>query len=130
MSNDALLDTTVAIDHLRHGNAALGTHLRGGGILFLPLVAWGGLQAGMACSARPAAMRAGMDALRRAVQLLPPTEKTAEQYGRLFGGLAKAGTPIPQNDLWIAALAVEHGLPLATRDSHFARVQGLTLLAW
>ena len=108
----------MAISHLRHGNPALSAHLRGGGNLFLPLVAWGELHAGMACSARPATMRAGMGALRRAVHLVLPTENTAEEYGRLFGDLAKAGVPIPQNDLWIAALATEHGLPLATRDAH------------
>ncbi|MEO5958497.1 MAG: PIN domain-containing protein [Opitutaceae bacterium] len=44
--------------------------------------------------------------------------------------IALAGTPIPENDLWIAAVALEHGLPVATRDIHFARVPGLTVLDW
>ena len=51
-------------------------------------------------------------------------------YARLRGALTRAGTPIPENDLWIAALAVEHGWPLATRDAHFARVPGLTVFDW
>jgi len=44
--------------------------------------------------------------------------------------LKMAGTPIPENDLWIAAAALEHGLPLATRDAHFRHVPGLTVLDW
>jgi predicted nucleic acid-binding protein len=44
--------------------------------------------------------------------------------------LAQAGTPIPENDVWIAAHAMEHGLPLATRDEHFHRVAGLIVLDW
>jgi tRNA(fMet)-specific endonuclease VapC len=44
--------------------------------------------------------------------------------------LAVAGTPIPENDIWIAALVREHRLPLVTRDDHFAKVTGLTILKW
>ncbi|MCX6929402.1 MAG: hypothetical protein NT154_40235 [Verrucomicrobia bacterium] len=44
--------------------------------------------------------------------------------------LAKAGTPIPENDIWIAALALEHQLPLAARDAHFDLVIGLRVLKW
>ena len=44
--------------------------------------------------------------------------------------LAKAGTPIPDNDIWIAALAFEHHLPLAARDAHFDRISGLQVLKW
>jgi predicted nucleic acid-binding protein len=44
--------------------------------------------------------------------------------------LARSGTPIPENDVWIAAVALEHGWPLATRDAHFARVPGLTVQDW
>ena len=44
--------------------------------------------------------------------------------------LAQRGRPIPGNDLWIAAMARQHDLPLATRDAHFAQVQRLKTLAW
>ena len=62
--------------------------------------------------------------------LLPVSAATAEQFGQLKDQLARAGTPIPENDLWIAACALEHELPLATLDSHFARVPGLKVLDW
>jgi tRNA(fMet)-specific endonuclease VapC len=44
--------------------------------------------------------------------------------------LAKAGTPIPENDIWIVALALEHQLPLTARDAHFDRISGLQVLKW
>lgn len=50
--------------------------------------------------------------------------------GRLRAQLAKAGTPIPENDIWIASLALEHQLPLAARDAHFDLVIGLQVLKW
>jgi len=40
------------------------------------------------------------------------------------------GRPIPENDIWIAAVALQHGLPLATRDDHFNEVDGLRVENW
>ena len=56
------------------------------------------------------------------VEVLLPSKETAEHYARLFVQLKRAGTPIPDNDLWIAALALEHNLTLLTRDHHFERI--------
>lgn len=71
-----------------------------------------------------------MDAFWPAVTMLPLTTDTAAHYGRLKTALTRAGTPIPENDLWMAAVAIEHGWPVATRDAHFARVPGLVVQAW
>lgn len=54
----------------------------------------------------------------------------AQQYGIIKQTLRQAGTPIPENDLWIAATALSYRLPLATRDKHFERVPGLTVVNW
>lgn len=61
------------------------------------------------------------------VRVLLPGVETAEQYARLFVQLKRAGTPIPDNDLWIAALSLEHNLLLITRDRHFKHVPQLVL---
>lgn len=53
------------------------------------------------------------------VAVLSPNRESAEHYARLFVQLKRAGSPIPDNDLWIAALALEHNLTLVTRDRHF-----------
>jgi tRNA(fMet)-specific endonuclease VapC len=57
--------------------------------------------------------------------VLLPGRETAEHYARLFVQLKRAGSPIPDNDLWIAALALEHDLILITRDRHFERIPQL-----
>lgn len=56
--------------------------------------------------------------------------ETAERYSEIRHELKAAGTPIPTNDLWIAALARHHRIPLVTRDGHFRAVRGLRILAW
>ena len=62
---------------------------------------------------------------RPRVRVLWPDEQTTHHYARLFLQLRRQGTPIPTNDLWIAALAVQHDLALATRDAHFDRLPQL-----
>jgi predicted nucleic acid-binding protein len=56
------------------------------------------------------------------VNLLDVDEGTAERYAVIFTSLREAGTPIPTNDLWIAASAMQYGLRLLTLDSHFQKV--------
>ncbi len=56
---------------------------------------------------------------RPRVRLLWPNEETTHQYARLWGQLRAQGTPIPTNDLWIAALVLQHQLLLYSRDTHF-----------
>ena len=63
------------------------------------------------------------------VGVLLPSRETSEHYARLFVQLKRAGTPVPDNDLWIAALALEHDLLLITRDRHFERIPQL-LIHW
>jgi len=62
------------------------------------------------------------------VRVLAIDEETTEFYAFTFQALRRAGTPIPTNDLWIAALAQRHGLPVYTRDAHFRAVPGLVLV--
>src|SRR5204862_4252114 len=64
---------------------------------------------------------------RETVGVLLPGRETAEQYARVFVQLKRAGTPVPDNDLWIAALALEHDLVLITRDRHFGRIPQVLL---
>ena len=59
------------------------------------------------------------------VRVLPATRTTADRFGRIAASLRKAGTPIPTNDIWIAAHAFESGAELVTFDRHFESVQGL-----
>ena len=62
-------------------------------------------------------------------EVLFPGEETIEQYASIYKLLRKKGKPIPTNDLWIAALALQNALPLFTLDSHFSSVKGLELIS-
>ena len=62
------------------------------------------------------------------VRAVPVTDRTAELYAKVYQALRKQGTPIPQNDMWIAASALEHGADIATYDEHFNLVPMLTVV--
>jgi len=59
------------------------------------------------------------------VALVPVTLRTADRYGRIYASLRTKGTPIPSNDMWVAAQCLETGAELATMDKHFRSVEGL-----
>ena len=60
-----------------------------------------------------------------AVDVVPIGEVTADRYSRIALQLQRQGTPIPSNDMWIAAQAMEHGAELLTADRHFEQISGL-----
>ena len=97
--------------------------------VYLPLFVLGELRAGFAAGSqagRNAAVLGQFLASRR-VELLLPDAETTEHYARLFAHLRGQGTPIPTNDLWIAAQAVQHGLTLCTSDAHFRHLPQLSI---
>ncbi len=57
-------------------------------------------------------------------------EDTARYYGQIKAQLKKSGTPIPENDVWISALSIQHDLPVATRDLHFDKPKGINVEYW
>lgn len=65
-----------------------------------------------------------------AVNVIPIEEETSHHYAALGIELKKQGTPIPTNDLWIAALCRQHDLPVLSRDRHFDVVPGIRRLDW
>ncbi len=56
--------------------------------------------------------------------------ETGDHYGQIRLKLKRKGRPIPENDIWIAAVALRYGLPLVTRDEHFSSVDDLTTVKW
>jgi tRNA(fMet)-specific endonuclease VapC len=62
------------------------------------------------------------------VQIYAIDEGTAEFYADILNNLRKKGAPIPTNDIWIAAVAFQHGLRLFSKDQHFKKVQGLLIV--
>ena len=95
--------------------------------LFVNSIVLGELLAGFAAGTREPRSRAELarflDSPR--VEVLPVTGQTADSYALVYAGLRRKGKPIPTNDLWIAASALEHGAALLTRDTHFSQIDGL-----
>jgi tRNA(fMet)-specific endonuclease VapC len=133
MAGDVILDTSAAVAHLRGVTAVtaqMQTCLNAGKTIYLPLTAWGELLYGACRSDRPEREFANLDEFVRGMVRLYPTDQTAEAYAKIKQALAVTGALIPENDIWIAACAIEHNLPLVTRDEHFLRISGLSTLDW
>ena len=62
--------------------------------------------------------------------VLPVVEETATHYAAIRQQLKRAGSPLPGNDVWIAALARQHDLPVLSRDAHFDAISGVIRLSW
>ena len=124
-----LLDTSAVVAHLR-GRIDIFALTAPDEPIFLPLVALGELYKGVEKSAHPARNHQLVDDFLQMSALLYPDTATAESYARAAVALEAKGQVIPENDLWIAAVALECDMPLAARDAHFDRVEGLTVLRW
>lgn len=98
--------------------------------LFLPLPVLGELRAGFACGTMARKNEAVLNRFlnESRVSVLCMDSATCFWYARLFKQLREQGTPIPTNDLWIAALVEQHNLYLYTRDGHFKKMPQLPLL--
>lgn len=124
-----LLDTSVVVAHLRRKLDVIEL-TKSAGPLFLPLVALGELYKGAERSTRTLYNRQLIDDFLEITTLLFPSRATAQVYAGIATTLEAKGQTIPENDLWIAAVALECDLPLATRDAHFERVDGVTIIRW
>jgi tRNA(fMet)-specific endonuclease VapC len=95
--------------------------------LYLNSIVLGELLGGFAAGTREAKNRAELARFLESprVHMLPVTAQTADSYALVYASLRRKGTPIPTNDLWIAASALEHGAALLTRDVHFSAIDGL-----
>ena len=95
--------------------------------LYLNSTVLGELLAGFAAGTREAKSRSELARFLESprVDVLDVTADTADSYALVYVGLRRKGQPIPTNDLWIAASALEHGAALLSFDAHFAHVDGL-----
>jgi tRNA(fMet)-specific endonuclease VapC len=98
--------------------------------VYLPSIVPGELYYGALKSKRTTQNLARVDVLKASASVRPCAAETAREYGRIKNGLRALGQPIPENNIWNAALAVQRGLTLATRDPHFDRVERLPRVRW
>lgn len=129
MNGRYLLDTNIVIALFAQESAVLN-QLAEADAVFLPSIVIGELYFGARNSSRVAQNVERVEDFRNANSVLTVDSLTAFQYGRVKHELKLAGTPLPENDIWIAALALQHQLVLATRDSHFEHINSLFTVSW
>ena len=121
--NSVALDTSVAIAVLAGQAGTLASQSPEEFLLPVPVI--GELRYGALNSRRSAENLVEVERLVSRCRVLDITVATAAVYARLRLGLKEKGRPIPENDLWIAALCVEHQMPLVTFDGHFDEIEEL-----
>lgn len=118
-----MLDTS-AYAAFKRGHEKAASALRKSPEILLPTIVLGELWAGFEVGSKREQNRQELDAFLASprVVLAPVTGETAVRYAVIYAYLRGNGRPIPTNDLWIAALAMEHGATLLTADAHFLNV--------
>ena len=121
-----MLDTN-AYSAFKRGDESARETIASADEILLPTPVLGELRAGFRSGSREEANLHELELFLSSPRVRVHTlgEETAIFYAEVHGSLRKAGTPIPTNDLWIAASALESGSMLVTRDSHFDAVAGL-----
>jgi tRNA(fMet)-specific endonuclease VapC len=129
MSGRFLLDTNAVISAFAK-DAALQARLSGAAEVFISSVVLGELYYGPHKSSRVTENLQKINELAVRSAVLGCDGTTAQWYGEIKNSLRAKGRPIPENDIWIAAIAKQYDLALFTRDAHFAEVEGLATEGW
>jgi len=124
-----ILDTN-ALSAFVDGDAGVGDALRAQARAAIPVIVLGEFRYGIAQSKRRSSYEAWLESHLIHFDILSVTEDTAAAYAELRLMLKRSGRPIPTNDAWIAALALQHRLPVLSRDEHFDAVRGLDRRGW
>ena len=124
-----ILDTN-AVSALLDGDAALNVVLDGADRHHLPAIVLGEYRYGLMASRQRQTLEALLDELEEESLTVTLNGATARHYADIRSELKLAGRPIPENDLWIAALCRQHRLPIVSRDEHFDAVKGVRRIGW
>jgi tRNA(fMet)-specific endonuclease VapC len=129
MSGRYLLDTNIIIA-LFKSEASIINNLVQANEVFVPSIAIGELHYGARKSGRSQKNLDRIDEFVANNTVIECDANTARQYGDVKNRLRIKGRPLPENDVWIAALALQHNLTLVTRDAHFQQVDSLQTVSW
>lgn len=129
MSGRYLLDTNIIIA-LFADEAVIRENLAQAEEVFIPSIVVGELYYGARKSGLVLANLAKIDELVANSKVLGCDIETARQYGDVKNKLRLKGRPLPENDIWIAAIALQYVLILVTRDAHFQEVGNLQSVIW
>jgi predicted nucleic acid-binding protein len=124
-----ILDTN-ALSAFVDGDVGVGEVLRHQPRAAIPVIVLGEFRYGIADSRHRKAYEAWLESQLSRFDVLAVTDETAIAYAAVRVALKRSGRPIPANDAWIAALALQHRLPVLSRDQHFDAVPELERKSW
>ncbi len=130
MSGKFLLDTNILIALFKHEKVIIEKLSEQNNICYTSFITIGELYYGAFNSFKIEENLLQLSKLRQVIPILKSSDTTSMLYGKIKTGLKKKGKPIPENDIWIAALAKEHDLILVTRDKHFEEIEDLKVEKW
>jgi len=129
MNGRVLLDTNIVIA-LFAQEAVVQQRLAAADEVFISSIVLGELYYGAEKSSRVEANIARINTFAAGNSVLVCDTATAQFYGAIKNHLRAKGNPIPENDIWIAAIARQHQLTMVTRDGHFQAIDGLEVELW
>ena len=115
---------------LRQEESVLASLEQAEGSIFISVITLGELRFGARKSGRIEENLRRVEEFAAESEVLLCDEETSHLYGEVKDRLLRKGRPIPENDIWISATALQSGLVLVTRDAHFAFVEGLRTKRW
>jgi len=125
-----LLDTNIVVPFL-NGDKTIIKKIKSLTVVQLPFIVPGELYYGAHKSSKITQNLNNIEEfIKGYCTIYYPSEQTLGVYGKLKQSLSKQGTPIPENDIWIAAIAQEYDLKLVTRDNHFSHIDKLNTVVW
>ncbi len=129
MSGKFLLDTNITIALFGKDSSVLD-RLQEAESVFVPSIVLGDLFFGAYKSTHVEENVERVNEFAIASAVISCDTGTARHYGQIKSGLRTKGRPIPENDIWIAAIARQYDLTLVSRDVHFGEVEDLKVEAW
>ena len=124
-----ILDTN-ALWAIADGEPRAVAHIANAKAIAVPVIALGEYRFGFAQSRRRAEYERWLTKFLSTCRVLEVGADTATQYAEVRYESRRAGTPIPANDAWIAALCRQYSLPILSQDDHFDLVKGIQRLSW
>ncbi len=124
-----ILDTNAVSDLFR-GNQKLAERLEKTDALHLPVIVIGEYLFGLETSKHRDLLSALLKRLAHESKVLAVDSITAKHYAKVKARLKSKGTPIPENDIWIASLALQHKEDILSLDQHFDRVEEIERIGW
>lgn len=124
-----ILDTN-ALSAFFDGDKKLIEILNQSDSLDLPVIVVGEYRFGLKASTQRSVREPRLAEFCKVCNVLPILDSTSRFYATIKHDLKKSGNPIPENDIWICALAVEYSLPILTLDRHFNLVKSVESISW